>query len=88
MYTAGRGSNDDLRVWPANLPSGAKWLPYGAEPARLSPPLLAPQVPESIDEPPRRLRIPYWRLLVVASITAGFVGILGGTAVGLILGIH
>ena len=88
MYSVGQGSSEDLRVWPATLPSDAKWLPYGAEPARQSAPPLAPQVPEQVDEPPRRLSIPYWRLLVVASITAGFVGILGGTAVGLILGIH
>jgi len=34
------------------------------------------------------MSIPFWRLLLVASITAGFVGILGGTAVGLILHIR
>jgi hypothetical protein len=45
-------------------------------------------VPAPQDEPPRRTTIPFWRLLLVASITAGFVGILGGTAVGLILGIR
>jgi hypothetical protein len=45
-------------------------------------------VPARIVEPQRRTKIPFWRLLLVASITAGFVGILGGTALGLLLGIH
>ena len=88
MYSAGRSPNDDLRVWPADLPAGARWLPYSAEPAQQSVAPSVPQVPAPQDEPPRRTTIPFWRLLLVASITAGFVGILGGTAVGLILGIR
>ena len=88
MHSAGPGPNDDLRVWPANLPALARWLPYSPETSRESPVQLPQQVPARIDEPQRRMTIPFWRLLLVASITAGFVGILGGTAVGLILGIH
>jgi hypothetical protein len=88
MHSGGPGPNDDMRVWPANLPALARWLPYSPETARQSPVQLPQQVPARIDEPQRRMKIPFWRLLLVASITAGFVGILGGTAVGLLLGIH
>jgi hypothetical protein len=92
MHSAGPGSNDDMRVWPANLPALARWLPYSPETARQSPVQLPQQLPQQmparIDETQRRMKIPFWRLLLVASITAGFVGILGGTALGLLLGIH
>ena len=88
MPTPGQGPSNDLRVWPANLPSGARWLPYSPEPTQQWPAAPPPQMTEPAEEPRRRMAIPFWRLLLVASITAGFVGILGGTAVGLILGIH
>ena len=88
MHSVERGRTDDLRVWPANLPAGARWLPYNPEAAREQAVPLPPQTPAPVDEPGHRRTIPFWRLLLVASITAGFVGILGGTAVGLILGIH
>ena len=88
MHTVERGRTDDLRVWPANLPAGARWLPYNPEPAREPARPFPPQAPAPPDEPERRSTIPFWRLLLVASITAGFVGILGGTAIGLILGIR
>jgi hypothetical protein len=92
VHTAARHPRDtqsaqplDLRVWPAHLPSGARWLPYNPEAARRESPTLA--LPP-VEVPRRRLAIPFWRLLVAASIGAGFLGILGGMAVGLVLGIH
>ena len=78
----------DLSVWPAHLPPGARWLPYNAEPAREPAPFLPPALPVPVPGPGRRLPIPFWRFLLVVVIVAGFVGILGGFAARLILGVH
>jgi hypothetical protein len=76
----------DSPVWPANLPAGARWLPYNPEPMRVSPTFLTPVLPAPAPARGRRLPMPYWRLLAVAAVVAGLVGILGGILAGMILG--
>jgi len=76
---------DDVNVWPAQLPPGARWLPKSPEPVRTSASSLPPIAP-----PPSVARRPtplvFWRLLLAAGLAAGFVGILGGMAAGVLVG--
>ena len=61
---------DDVNVWPAQLPPGARWLPYSPEPVRTSASSLPPIAP-----PPSVARRPtplvFWRLLLAAGLAAG-----------------
>lgn len=82
--------HSDVYVWPANLPSGARWLPYSAEPIRPAP-TLAPPAPTPAPAVPatgRRLPPSYWQRLVVISFAAGLIGIGGGMLVGMLAGIR
>ena len=76
---------DDVNVWPAQLPPGARWLPYSPEPVRTSASSLPPIAP-----PPSVARRPtplvFWRLLLAAGLAAGFVGVLGGMGAGVLVG--
>ena len=75
----------DLNVWPANLPAGARWLPYpelSREATTYVAPIYAPPAPAL----QWRLPIGYWRWLGLAVIGAGLIGIFGGMAFGLLVG--
>ena len=76
---------DDVNVWPAQLPPGARWLPYSLEPVRTSASSLPPIAPPaSVARRPAPLV--FWRLLLAAGLAAGFVGVLGGMAAGVLVG--
>jgi len=77
-------------VWPAELPSGARWLPYSIEPARKyspSPPI-RPAAAQPATFPAKRGSVPmnYWRLVLAAVIGAGLIGIGGGMAAAAFFG--
>ncbi|TMB42248.1 MAG: hypothetical protein E6J53_09915 [Chloroflexi bacterium] len=77
----------ELRLWPAHLPPGARWLPYSPELVRASPALRPPASPAAPIAAARQLwPIPYWRLLLVASLGAGLIGIGGGMILGFLFG--
>lgn len=73
-------------VWPAHLPAGARWLPYSAQPARVSPTFEPLPAPQPAPRPP--LPLHFWRLLLAAMLGAGLFGILGGLAAGMLMGAH
>jgi hypothetical protein len=77
----------EMHVWPAQLPAGARWLPYSAEPRRDSTPFVAP-APVAEPAPRQPLPIHFWRLLLLAALGAALMGILGGLGVGLLVGAH
>jgi hypothetical protein len=79
----------EMHVWPAHLPAGARWLPYSAEPSRVSTTFVAP-APAPVAEPAPRQPLPihFWRLLLLAALGAALMGILGGLGVGLLVGAH
>jgi hypothetical protein len=75
-----------LYVWPAQLPAGARWLPYRAEPAEESESSV-PLAPAPLSAAPLpRVRLHVWRVLVVAAVGGGLLGIVGGIVAGLLLG--
>ena len=86
--------NPDLNVWPAELPSGARWLPYSIEPARKystslpirpaapHPARFARHLPHKWGSP----YFPFWRLVLAAVIGAGLIGIGGGMGAAAIFG--
>ena len=83
--------NTDPNVWPANLPSGARWLPYSPEPRPQPPASLpymtsAPAPPIAAAAPRRRIPANFWQLLVAAVVGAGLIGIGGGMAAAAIFG--
>ena len=74
-------------MWPAELPSGARWLPYSVEPTRFQPPI-RPAASPPATFPAKRGSVPmnYWRLVLAAVIGAGLLGIGGGMAAAAIFG--
>ena len=84
----------EVDLWPANLPPGARWLPY--QPRRHQSALpAAPPLPPTAPVPPApsttfwsTLSRRYWRVLLAAAAGAGLIGIGGGMAVGLLVGAH
>ena len=86
-----------MNVWPANLPSGARWLPYSVEPARKYSTSLPPMLPirPAATRPATfpakrgssdRVSMSYWRLVLAAVIGAGLIGIGGGMAAAALFG--
>ncbi|TMB78148.1 MAG: hypothetical protein E6J46_06830 [Chloroflexi bacterium] len=77
---------DDVNVWPAQLPPGARWLPYSPEPVRTSASNLPPIAPPPASVVRRPTPLVFWRLLLAAGLAAGFVGVLGGMAAAVLVG--
>lgn len=75
-----------MKVWPAELPAGARWLPYSVEPPRHYSTSLPPMTPIRPGSLPTRVPVNYWRLVLAAVIGAGLIGIGGGMAAASIFG--
>ena len=80
-------TRDELDVWPAHLPPGARWLPYQArhQPASTAPPAEPPEPSAAFWSTLSRR---YWRVLLAAAAGAGLIGIGGGMFAGLVFGPH
>jgi hypothetical protein len=68
-------SKNEMDVWPADLPTRARWLPYNAEPIHHSPPSLQPPRPA-----PTRRPGSFWPVRIFVVLGAGLIGIGGGMA--------
>jgi hypothetical protein len=85
-------TRDELGVWPANLPPGARWLPYQPRPDQPDSsitPAESPPRPSTPITPFRpKLSRHSWRVVLAAVAGAGLIGLGGGMFVGLVFGIH
>jgi len=81
-----------LDVWPANLPPGARWLPYQTrrhQPASsLAPPETPPAAPAPRNAFWTTVSRRYWRVLLAAAAGGGLIGIGGGMFLGMVFGAH
>ena len=83
---------DEFDVWPANLPAGARWLPYQPRRDKPDSSMTPPESPPRPSTPITRFRPTLsrhsWRVVLAATAGAGLIGLGGGMFVGLVFGIH